>query len=159
MCSGTESPAPCHRWLSCTQGCPKHLGALPLRSHRPSPNIHFPALFPGSFSLPMLFGTGSSAHSCLMWHRQPEHGWGTTGACLCARGWQRRDDSRTGTACFYPKRWRSSSTHSISHHPNRPTCPDQSVACVQQLNFAEMVKLVSINPDPNQVFFMTEATA
>lgn len=39
------------------------------------------------------------------------------------------------------------------------TCPDQLVASVQQLNFAGMVKSVSINPDPNRVFFMMEATA
>lgn len=39
------------------------------------------------------------------------------------------------------------------------TCPDQSVASVQQLNFAGMVKSVSINPDPSRVFFMMEATA
>lgn len=72
---------------------------------------------------------------------------------------QQKDDSRTGTACFYPKRRRSSSTRGVAHHPNRLTCPNQSVAWVQQLNLAKMVQPVSINPDPNWVFFMTEATA
>lgn len=72
---------------------------------------------------------------------------------------RQRDDSRTGISCFHPERRGSNPTDSVSRHPSRLTCPDQSVASVQQLNFAEMVKPVSINPDPNRVFFMTEATA
>lgn len=79
--------------------------------------------------------------------------------CLAARSWP--EVMIQGLTLPAPPPLRAEAAPPRMAHPitSTPTCPGWSAACLQQLNFAKMVKPVSINPDPNRVFFMTEATA
>lgn len=154
-------------WLLIPQGFPAPRGAqstlVSCTFHHPGPPqmLTVQLSSPGSFSL--AFPLGKAAEPTAVWcdrgslstdRAQP----GLVRVQGVGRR-QRRHESGTGTACFHPERRRSSSTVGVSRHRNGLTCLDQSAACVQQLNFTEMVKPVPINPDPNQVFFITEATA
>lgn len=81
---GSPSPgASLHPGVPKAPRCP-----APPITQTPPQKLTFQLSSLGSFSLAMPFRKGSSAHSCLVWQRQPEHGQSTTGACLGARGWQ-----------------------------------------------------------------------
>lgn len=145
-------------WVRSGTGEPLHPQHLPAWRLQPQ-NLLFDLSAPGLFSSASISGKGSIPLPYPMYWGQPSREGAQEGLPGCqelAGG----DDPRANTACFPPPPRAEAAPPRMAHPiTSTPTCPGWSAACLQQLNFAKMVKPVSINPDPNRVFFMTEATA
>lgn len=131
-------------WLRPATGEPQHPKPAWLLRPQTLPETSFSTFLPQvHFPWPCSLGKATSP--------SPTQGDGHTeqaGTWEGCQGWQEAHGAAQGLALPASTQSRISSSVQPS-----PTCPGQSAACLQQLNFPKMVKPVSINPDPNQVFF------